>query len=366
MHDRPYRKYQALTSRRIAATLAAGTVLAVGIAVAQVDGGRTQVEHVARRIADELSASCPRSAPGDQAAYDTCRAAMYRNATLRSTLLPVTLWGRTHREPDRALKHTNLTQFAPDVLTGLYLPLFMFTGAHRVTYEEREKLWRIELGATFRNRLQPGQFPYPFWHEDEKWTTYNNANAILVWIDPSTFKAKIIQFTPRGSLEPAVVDTPATPPAFDGKWMWTDNAGQQQPKVTLFDGLFAADNPYLPRLDSSYRALALTLREGQCMDCHVPSNPDRMSRLVILQTPAHAAGEIHRVLKAVREDRMPLDDATHIEQPLDPARKNALLATGDAFAADIEAANAWEQSRRGSQIPSAGTSSMPPWPAQQR
>ena len=57
-----------------------------------------------------------------------------------------------------------------------------------------------------------------------------------------------------------------------------------------------------------------------------------MRRLVLMHTPAHAAGEIARLMKAVREDRMPLDD-TGIEQPLDPALKRALLESGGAFEA---------------------------------
>ena len=35
-------------------------------------------------------------------------------------------------------------------------------------------------------------------------------------------------------------------------------------------------------------------------------------------------------MRAVREDRMPLDDAG-IEQPLEPALKRALLESGSAF-----------------------------------
>jgi hypothetical protein len=48
----------------------------------------------------------------------------------------------------------------------------------------------------------------------------------------------------------------------------------------------------------------------------MPHNPTSMRRLVLMHTPAHTAGEIARMMKAVREDRMPLDD-TGIEQPLD-------------------------------------------------
>jgi hypothetical protein len=49
-----------------------------------------------------------------------------------------------------------------------------------------------------------------------------------------------------------------------------------------------------------------------------------MKRIVLLQTPAHAAGEVRRIMKAVREDRMPRDQ-TGIEDPLDKKLKAALL-----------------------------------------
>src|SRR2546430_11008566 len=34
--------------------------------------------------------------------------------------------------------------------------------------------------------------------------------------------------------------------------------------VTLFDGLFHPDNPYLPKLDFTFRTLALRMRDAQC------------------------------------------------------------------------------------------------------
>ena len=70
-----------------------------------------------------------------------------------------------------------------------------------------------------------------------------------------------------------------------------------------------------------------------------------MRRLVLMHTPAHAAGEIARMLKAVREDRMPLDESG-IEQPLDPALKRALLDSGGEFEALVRAAKDWEAARR--------------------
>ena len=44
-----------------------------------------------------------------------------------------------------------------------------------------------------------------------------------------------------------------------------------------------------------------------CKHCHLSNNPMPMRRLILIHTSAHAAGEIARLIKAVREDRMPLD-----------------------------------------------------------
>ena len=79
----------------------------------------------------------------------------------------------------------------------------------------------------------------------------------------------------------------------------------------------------------------------ECDTCHVPNNPDKMKKLVLLQTPVHAAAEIKRVLKSVLEDRMPRDDAG-IEQPLDGRAKAALLAEGAAFDRVLDQARDWE------------------------
>ena len=149
---------------------------------------------------------------------------------------------------------------------------------------------------------------------------------------------------------------------FDDKWMWTDAAGRVQPQVTLFDGLFRAENPYLPKLDTAYKALALKMRDAQCDSCHVPNNPEGMKRLVLLQTPAHAAGEIERLMKAVRADKMPLDEVG-IEQPLDAKLKSALLERGSAFEAVVHAAKDWEAMRRNQSSAGGFTSPIAGMPA---
>ena len=329
-----------------AACLLAASVVVAGVLATEDDlpDLGEQIETMASRIALELQAVCPPASPSDEAAFDSCRRSLFGDSALRRNLAPRLLWGRRNQDAGAALKDTNLTQFAPDVLAGLYLPLFMYSGEHSVEYVERERLYVIRLRAGFRNLLPPGQFPYPFWHDEAKWGVYQAANSVLLWVAPKTAKIVIGQFTERGSDGP-LVSTQQIRPKFDGSWMWMDREGRIQPRVTLFDGLFDPDNPYLAKLDFTYRTLALRMRDAQCEKCHLPNNPTSMRRLVLMHTPAHAAGEIARLMKAVREDRMPLDDAG-IEQPLEPALKRALLESGGSFEALVQAAKEWETARR--------------------
>ncbi len=324
------------------ALLLAAALFAGGAAAAEDDlpDLGEQVERMASEVALELQRVCPPASPADQAAFDRCRHSLFADSALRRSLAPRLLWGRRHQDAAASLKDTNLTQFAPDVFAGLYVSLFMFSGEYSVEYVERERMYRIQLKSAFRNRLPPGQFPYPFWHDEAKWGVYQATNCILLWVNPKTAKVVIGQFTERGEGS-AVIATQPLSPKFDGNWMWMDKEGRIQPRVTLFDGLFRQDNPYLPKLDFAYRTLALRMRDAQCENCHMPNNPLPMRRLVIMHTPAHASGEIGRLMKAVREDRMPLDE-TGIEQPLEPALKRALLESGSAFEALVKAAKDWE------------------------
>lgn len=329
-------------SGRLAGSLALSLATSLATAAPPPAEQQQAAETLARQLAAELKSVCPLVDAADQAAFDRCRAALFNGSRLKQALAPVVLWGRQHKDPATSLKETNLTQFAPDVWAGIYAPIFMFDGTSQVQWVESEKMFRVKLGATFRNRLPPGQFPYPFWHESAKWSAYENANGLLLWLQPDARTVRVAQFTWTDGPLAGVKVTPVKH-AFDGKWVWTDAQGKTQPAVTLFDGLFSERNPYKAQLDKDYRAFAISLRESQCMNCHVPDNPDRMKRLVLLQTPAHAAGEISRVLKSVREDRMPRDE-TGIEVPLDAKSRQTLLELGAAFEKTVQAAKRWEAS----------------------
>src|SRR5262249_56204223 len=107
---------------------------------------------------------------------------------------------------DRALwlKESTRPQLGPDVLSGMYVPLFMFNGKYSVVPVQKEGLYQIRLQTAFRNRLQPGQFPYPFWHEAEKWSMYEKANEIILWWDPKVEGIGFAQFTTFGENPPIV------------------------------------------------------------------------------------------------------------------------------------------------------------------
>lgn len=294
----------------------------------------------AQQLARDVAVACPLADTADQAALGACRARLVDGSMLKRSLQDFVLWGR-QRDPKLSLKESGLTQFAPDVLTGMYLPLFMFNGQFSVDRANAEGFYPVRLHTAFRNGLPPGQFPYPFWHEAEKWSMYERANQIILYLDPKAQRVKVAQFTVWGDNAPLVATRHVTPPAFDGQWMWNDAQGQRQPAVSLFDGVMDRANPFVPALDTSYRQLALRLREGQCFECHVPSNPDRSKRLVLLQTPMHAAGEIKRLMESVRSERMPRD-AAGIEAWLEPAVREALLREGAAFERALDSARTWE------------------------
>lgn len=327
---------------RVSATLAAALLCAPALRAQEAAPVPAAIRAMASEIASELATRCPVADANDTAAFNGCRAGLFGPSALRSHLPNIVLWGRVSNDPRATLRTTNLTQFAPDTWTSMYAPLFMFNGRHEVRWVPEERRFLIRLEAAFRNRLAPGQFPYPFWHDEAKWTTYENANSFLLWVDPASSRIQAAQFTNRGpntALQPVL---PVQHAKHDGQWLWTDAAGRTQPAVTLFDGLYRPENPHLRALDRQYRDLALQLRESQCVQCHVPNNPDKMTRLVLLSTPAHAAGEIDRLIKSVREDRMPMDE-NRISYALSAEDKKWLLESAEAFRATVQAARAWEK-----------------------
>lgn len=297
-----------------------------------------EAEIIAKAISAELAQSCPKAEPGDQMAFDQCREKLFHSDLLHSLFAENILWGGYDASKD--FYQLKLTHFSREIFLGLYLPLFMFEGGYKIDRNLKDHWIQLHIKTSFRNRLAPGQFPYPFWHDSHKWDAYQDATELLLRVDPVTLRVNAAM---RAKLDVSneANKEKVTPPAFDGKWLWNDENGKTQPAVTLFDGLFSADNPYKTALNTQYRYLALAFRDESCTSCHNPANPSKMVPLILMQTPAHAAGEIHHIIQSIEKDEMPLTE-WGTKKILDPLVKADLLRRARAFAEIVDQAYAWE------------------------
>src|SRR5262249_22914237 len=200
-------------------------------------------EHIASTSVGELTAACPLADPGDQAAFERCRDTTFHSTYLAENMRDFILWGG-RKDDTLRIEEADLTQFNGDIVRGLYLPLVMCTAkwTGRIDAADDRYIFRAEV--RFRNKLQAGQYPYPFWHSDEKWDNYERANEVVFTVDLQTTKIIGLQRSMLGQGDPGIDAklsyTMAPPPRRFTKdeWMWRDENGAMQPSVTLFKGLF--------------------------------------------------------------------------------------------------------------------------------
>jgi len=122
-----------------------------------------------------------------------------------------------------------LTEFDSEMWSGLYLSLWMFTGKWQIAYDKTENQNVILLQTKFRNRLDRGQYPYPFWHSTAKWNDWQNATALKVHLDPSG--ERVFAFFRSKSGERVAGNYPdIAPRAFDGQWRWPGADGVLEPR----------------------------------------------------------------------------------------------------------------------------------------
>jgi hypothetical protein len=316
----------------------------IGLLVARsshTEPTNADLEKRAAGIAARLAALCPTAAKDDVAAHDKCAAGL-RDASFIAFAPDGLLFGGD--QPKLRLSKKQLTHFKPAIFQLMYLSLFTFTGRWSVDTDPREHVGVIHIEAYFRNAMPPGEFPYPFWHSAEKWNAYETANELKFYLnhDGQVF---VITRSLGGSEANRGSFAHVTPPAFDGNWQWTDASGHLQPRVSLFSNRYSAANPYLEPLDNAYRQFATQARKGTCLNCHAPNNEAEMDHLVLLQTPLHAAGEIDRVLKEVKNGEMPEDDIG-LRKEIDPKLRLAILRTGEEFRRALTTADQWEAQRR--------------------
>ena len=263
-----------------------------------------ELQQIGAKLAADLSRACPHAANLDTAAFQKCTATLAQARDIPFT--PGVIWGGD--QPNLRIKKRHLTHFSADVFRTNYLPLMTFTGEFSVARDEKENVDIIKIEAYFRNALPAGEYPYPFWHTSAKWDAYEVMNRLNFYLDDKGRIFLITRAADGSDKNKGQYNRVAAPVFVKDQWTWLDAKGQQQPRVMLFSSRYQAANPQMKRLDESYRAFALTMREASCLSCHNPSNPPGSERLYLLQTPLHAAGEIDHVIKSVRDGNMPQDE----------------------------------------------------------
>ena len=296
------------------------------------------VNKYAADLAASLAKACPMASTSDVAAHDSCRQEIGKGAESSMRDYHFLFGGQ---QPARHwLKDKKTSVFRGDLFQQLYMSLYMYTGKYRVE-TAADGLTVVGVQAYFRNGLPPGQYPYPFWHSNNKWAAYEQSNELRFRLDKNgkvvfAYRADIGSNENRGPY--AHVERPS----FLGEWMWRDDSGGAQPRITLFSGFYSNDNPTLPALEDSYRKMAISLRNADCTVCHQPEGHSRMNKLTLLQTPLHAATSIDAILYEVRAGKMPVDDHDD-PKALSPAIAKALLDNGEAFKKVLDSADEWER-----------------------
>lgn len=298
---------------------------------------------VASQLVNELASICPMEDPSDLVAFDKCREGIMNSVVVSENMDDRILWGG--KKANKTLSETVLTEMAAPVWQSMYLSLMMFTGYSEVSFDKKENKVVLRAEARFRNQLMPGNYPYPFWHSDGKWKAYQGANEVVFFIEIEDAKVAAVVRSPRGRKNPKLDSkfVGALTNFKEDEWMWKDGKGELQPKVTLFDGLYSSKNPHLLSIESTYKSLALRMRNNNCMACHVPNNPEDAEKLLLLQTPAHAAGEIDDIIRTVRAGVMPMKFIGGKEGIEDPKEKGLFLVSAEAFKLALDNAAEWEE-----------------------
>lgn len=284
----------------------------------------------ARDLAQALVEACPVVDTSDMAARDACAAQLGELGLLRERLTAPMLWGGqpAGAGPEDLLYDAHLTEFDPYVWRRMYLSTFMFED--RAPVIERAGDYRVlRVPVRFRNAMDAGEYPYPFWHSPNKWTSYERA-LDLVFVFDSKHQIPVVV---RGAEQDAT--RPHSDRAFDGMWTWDGGA---EPRVALYSYLFDAKNPHVGDLDRAYRALEEGLREHDCTTCHDPSNSAGAKHLELLTYPNQALAGRHDLTTQIERLNMPpatverptmgIDDAAQRAQLVDLAR--AFAVAGDA------------------------------------
>lgn len=300
---------------------------AVSDAAVRPDAGAALDDAAILALGAQLLEACPLAATNDPAARERCADALIEVPVLRSNVAEPLLWGGQpaglplERVPEQA----NLTSFSSFVWRRIYLSTLMFEGAGVLEQAGRYRALRVPV--RFRNALDAGDYPYPFWHAEKKWASYEQATHLVFLFDDSKLVACVRSVETDAS-------RPHTARTWDGVWTWDEG---REPESALYRALFSDDNPFVASLDQSYRTLSDGLRVHTCFGCHSPDNPSMIRHLDILNYPNQSLSGRHRIVSMIEQNQMPPGGGIR-----DDAARAALLDKARAFATLGDRALAFE------------------------
>jgi hypothetical protein len=277
----------------VAATL---LMICVRLPAAETRDSPSLTDNALDALAKSIEQACSANSEIASAAErDACaerlsKITLFSDATLDGSLR----WGGVS-QGDFSPAHNSLTLLNSLVWRKLYLSLFAFTGEHSIDVLPDESRV-LRLGAQLRP-LAASEYPYPFWHSPAKWRSYQQASQIALF-----FKGGKLLAGYRNSqvdLNKPVVDR-----TWGGFWT-TDEAGNLQPRTSLYGYLLSASNPELANLDRAYKALANEARRYSCAACHNPANPAGMNPLLIFNLPNQALSGRHEIVYQLSHNQMP-------------------------------------------------------------
>ena len=279
-------------------------------------------------VAQEIVKSCPAGKPDDLGERDECGKKLAESTILRDALVNPFLWGGQLADGEYDISKSKTTRLNSLVYRRMYLSTFMFSGTYTVQTHNGKTV--IHLPATFRYALDVGEYPYPFWHRQTKWESYEKTTEVLLFVEGQSV---------IGGLRSAVEDPnrPVKDHQWDKKWTWVDSGGKPQPRVSLYAYLFPTLD--VSEVDEAYRNLESRLRPYRCLSCHSPDNISNQNPLELFNYPNQAISARHRLVNALETTQMPpgeeipeeeLQEIIALARKFEAAGDKVLSAVGEA------------------------------------
>lgn len=313
--------------RRLMTTIALAAL--AGCASEDPKGDRA----VAADIAKGITEACPMASASDEQARALCSAKLTEFTLLRDTMREPFMWGGQGKGKGYRLADSDTTRFNALVWRRMYLSLFMFTGDY--TIEESGDFVVIRLPYRFRNEMDMGAYPYPFWHADGKWESWQLSPELILVME----KGLITGALRSSAREPERKFVNHT---WSGQWNWQVD-GKQMPYVSLYTYLFSPENPHVSKLDTAFRALETQMRDNACFLCHSPDNLAKVSELEFFNYPNQALYSRHSIVTHLERNTMPPRNDHGLGIGIsDAGTRTTMVELAKAFEAAGDEALAWE------------------------